>query len=39
MDVVRRILAAPTVQNAGTGAMRGQMLTQPVRIVRAVRAD
>ncbi|WP_395612408.1 peptidylprolyl isomerase [Allosphingosinicella sp.] len=39
MDVVRRILAAPTVENAGAGAMRGQMLVQPVRIVRAVRAD
>ena len=39
MDVVRRILAAPTVENAGSGAMRGQMLTQPVRIVRAVRAE
>ena len=39
MDVVRRILAAPTVENAGAGAMRGQMLSQPVRIVRAVRAD
>jgi peptidyl-prolyl cis-trans isomerase A (cyclophilin A) len=39
MDVVRHILAAPTVENAGTGAMRGQMLEHPVRIVRAVRAD
>lgn len=39
MDVVRRILAAPTVENAGAGAMRGQMLVHPVRIVRAVRAD
>lgn len=39
MDVVRRILAAPTVENAGAGAMRGQMLAQPVRILRAVRAD
>jgi peptidyl-prolyl cis-trans isomerase A (cyclophilin A) len=39
MDVVRHILAAPTVENAGAGAMRGQMLTQPVRIVRAVRAE
>jgi peptidyl-prolyl cis-trans isomerase A (cyclophilin A) len=39
MDVVRRILAASTVENAGAGAMRGQMLEQPVRIVRAVRAD
>ena len=32
MDVVRRILAAPTVPNAGRGAMRGQMITEPVRI-------
>ena len=39
MDVVRHILAAATVENAGTGAMRGQMLERPVRITRAVRAD
>jgi peptidyl-prolyl cis-trans isomerase A (cyclophilin A) len=39
MDVVRRILAGSTVANAGSGAMRGQMLERPVRIVRAVRAD
>jgi peptidyl-prolyl cis-trans isomerase A (cyclophilin A) len=39
MDVVRHILAAPTVENAGAGAMRGQMLAQPVRIVRATRVD
>ena len=39
MDVVRRILAAPTVEDAGVGAMRGQMLEHPVRILRAVRAD
>lgn len=39
MDVVRRILAGPTVANAGAGAMRGQMLERPVRILRAVRAD
>ena len=39
MDVVRRILAAPTIANAGAGAMRGQMLERQVRIVRAVRAD
>jgi peptidyl-prolyl cis-trans isomerase A (cyclophilin A) len=39
MDVVRRILAGPTIANAGAGAMRGQMLERPVRIVRAVRAD
>ena len=37
MDVVRRILDAPTVANAGRGAMRGQMLAAPVRIVRARR--
>ncbi|HTU09259.1 MAG TPA: peptidylprolyl isomerase [Allosphingosinicella sp.] len=39
MDVVRRILAGTTVENAGAGAMRGQMLERPIRIVRAVRAD
>jgi peptidyl-prolyl cis-trans isomerase A (cyclophilin A) len=39
MDVVGRILAVPTVPNAGRGAMRGQMITAPVRIVRAARAD
>ena len=32
MDVVRRILAEPTVPNAGRGAMRGQMIAEPVRI-------
>ena len=37
MDVVRRILAAPTVANAGRGAMKGQMLAAPVRIVAARR--
>jgi len=39
MDVVRRILAAETVPNAGRGAMRGQMLETPVRIVSARRAE
>ena len=39
MDVVRRILAAPTVADAGRGAMRGQMLAKPVRIVRAQRVE
>ncbi len=39
MDVVRRILAAPTVENAGRGAMRGQMLADPVEIVRARRVE
>jgi len=37
MDIVRGILAAPTVPDAGRGAMRGQMITAPVRIVRARR--
>lgn len=37
MDVVRRILAAPTVPDAGRGAMRGQMIREPVRIVSAKR--
>lgn len=39
MDVVRRILAAPIVPNAGSGAMRGQMIVEPVRIVSARRVD
>jgi peptidyl-prolyl cis-trans isomerase A (cyclophilin A) len=39
MDVVRRILAMPASPNAGAGAMRGQMLADPVAIVRARRAD
>lgn len=38
MDVVRRILAAPVVENAGSGAMRGQMIAAPVRIGSARRA-
>jgi peptidyl-prolyl cis-trans isomerase A (cyclophilin A) len=37
MDVVRRILAAPTAADAGRGAMRGQMIEKPVRIVGARR--
>jgi peptidyl-prolyl cis-trans isomerase A (cyclophilin A) len=39
MDVVRRILAAPTVENAGRGKMRGQTLVEPVGIVRARRVE
>ena len=39
MDVVRRILAAETVADAGRGAMRGQMLARPVRIVRVRRVE
>jgi peptidyl-prolyl cis-trans isomerase A (cyclophilin A) len=38
-DVVRRILAAATVPNAGRGPMRGQMIEQPVRILSARRAE
>jgi len=37
MDVVRRILAAPTIANAGAGAMRGEMIAAPVRILSARR--
>ncbi len=39
MDVVRRILASPTVPDAGRGAMRGQILAKPVRIVSARRVE
>jgi peptidyl-prolyl cis-trans isomerase A (cyclophilin A) len=39
MDVVRRILDAPTSPTEGEGVMRGQMLAKPVRIVSARRAD
>ena len=35
--VVRQILAQPTTANAGRGAMRGQMITEPVRIMTARR--
>jgi peptidyl-prolyl cis-trans isomerase A (cyclophilin A) len=37
MDVVRNILAAPTVANAGRGPMRGQMIEKPVKILSARR--
>ena len=39
MDSVRKILAAPTTPNAGRGAMRGQMIEKPVRIVSARRVE
>jgi peptidyl-prolyl cis-trans isomerase A (cyclophilin A) len=39
MDVVRKILASPTVPNAGRGAMRGQMIANPVAIIAAERAE
>lgn len=38
MDTVRTILAAPTVPGAGRGAMKGQMIAKPVRIVTVRRA-
>lgn len=37
MDTVRKILARPT--GGGSEAMRGQMIRQPVRIIRARRID
>ncbi|MFT3968415.1 MAG: peptidylprolyl isomerase [Sphingobium sp.] len=37
MPVIKRILAQPT--GGGTGAMRGQMLYRPVKIIRAVRLN
>ncbi|MEA3009107.1 MAG: peptidyl-prolyl cis-trans isomerase [Sphingomonadales bacterium] len=37
LDVVRYILAAPTVADGGRGPMRGQMIEKPVRILRASR--
>ena len=37
MDVVRRILAAPTSPTEGEGVMRGQMLSPRIRIVTARR--
>lgn len=37
MNVVKKILAGRTLPNAGEGAMRGQMLAQPIRIISARR--
>ena len=39
MDIVRRILGAPTSPTEGEGVMRGQMIADPVRIIAARRAD
>jgi len=33
MDVVKRILAAPTSATAGAGVMKGQMIAAPVKIL------
>lgn len=38
MDVVRRILASPTSE-FGRGSLRGQMIADPVRLIRAERID
>ena len=38
MDIVRRILEAPTSPTEGEGAMKGQMLTAPIKILTARRA-
>ena len=37
MDVVKKILAAPVSPTKGAGAMKGQMLEPPVKIVKADR--
>lgn len=39
MDIVRRIVDAPTSPTEGEGAMRGQMLSPQVRIITARRAS
>ncbi|MEG8043169.1 peptidylprolyl isomerase [Sphingomonas sp. LR59] len=38
MDVVKRILAAPTSATAGVGVMKGQMIAAPVKILTVRRA-
>lgn len=39
MDVVRKILAAPTIPRAGRGPMKGQMIEKPVKIVSVRRME
>lgn len=39
MDVVKKILAGPVSANAGTGAMHGEMLKAPVKILTARRVE
>ena len=39
MDIVRRILIAPTSATEGEGVMKGQMLAPPIRIVAARRVE
>jgi peptidyl-prolyl cis-trans isomerase A (cyclophilin A) len=38
MEVVRQILGQPTDPNAGVGAMKGEILVKPVRIISIRRA-
>jgi peptidyl-prolyl cis-trans isomerase A (cyclophilin A) len=38
MDVVRKILASPTIPKAGMGAMKGQFIKAPVKIISVRRA-
>jgi peptidyl-prolyl cis-trans isomerase A (cyclophilin A) len=38
MDVVQKILASPVSATAGEGAMKGQMLDPPVKIIKVERA-
>jgi len=37
MDVVKKILAAPTIANAGSGDMKGQFIAKPIPILSARR--
>ena len=37
LDVVRKIIVLPTDPNRGEGAMKGEMLKQPIRILKASR--
>jgi peptidyl-prolyl cis-trans isomerase A (cyclophilin A) len=39
MDVVRRILASPTIPKAGSAAMKGQMIKAPVKIISVRRVS
>jgi peptidyl-prolyl cis-trans isomerase A (cyclophilin A) len=39
MDVVRAIFEAPTDPNKGEGFMKGQMLAEPVKVIRVRRQE
>lgn len=39
MDVVRKIMATPTVPGVGSGSMNGQMIAKPVPIISARRVN